>query len=268
PPVASENKSGRFGRLIGAIHPNSMTKQNELRGSQTVQVQESQRTDGYSISSEAELERRRLAQVAAQQATPQASRQVTTVSSASESSESPVEKAQSSHPRSPTSQREGRDSSEGREMQTTVTYQQYVTLLAENRKLREEMKSMVPVSQYEALEARNRELIETMGLMVPREDYEKLQDRLVEMVPKSMYIDLQRTVTSMVPKEMYLEAEARASSLKAQLDASVPSKVLDELATRINVLSASASIQDSSYLEEAPLGFRKRNLGSDEMPEE
>jgi hypothetical protein len=155
-----------------------------------------------------------------------------------------------------------------KQLEATIPYQQYLVLLAENEKLKDKVKSMIPKAEFEALEARNKELTETLGMMVPREDYEKLQERLTEMVPKSMYLDLQRSLTAMVPKEMYLDAEARASNLKAQLESSVPSRILDDLATRITILGASAS-NDGAKVEEIPrINYKKWNLDpQDELSE-
>ena len=261
-PGSPEGKPGRFGRIIGALSGNGTKTDDEKTAAPTV---ESKPAVGYTLPSAEELERKRMIQTAAMQ-TSSNTQQTVVVEAPKE--KPPTESTQSAvQDPAPVPQKKSRPEPERASLQATVPYQQYIALLAENRKLRADVKSMVPLADYESLEARNRELIESMGLMVPREDYEKLQDRLTEMVPKSMYLDLQRSLTSMVPKEMYLEAEARATSLKAQLDASVPSKILDELASRVTVLSATASLPPETEfaMEDAPVNtFRKWNFESDE----
>ena len=257
--IPSESKTNRFSKFLGALHNAAPAKQPVEESKPAVPLQESLPNESYSLPTAEELEKKRTAQLLAKQTSPQVQQAVVTHQQV-ESSELVANARQTPHKKVLSDQ-------DAAALSATVPYQQYVSLLAENRKLREEVKTMVPISQYEVLEARNRELIESIGSMVPREDYEKLQDRLAEMVPKSMYVDLQRSVAAMVPKEMYLESEARASSLKAQLDASIPSKILDELATRVTVLSASASISSEHQyaMENAPLSnFGKRNLETDE----
>ncbi|MDG6995427.1 MAG: hypothetical protein JRN52_05850 [Nitrososphaerota archaeon] len=259
--ISSEAKTNRFSKFLGALHNATPGKPPVEERSPAVPLQESPPNESYSLPTAEELEKKRAAQLLAKQTSPQVHQGVAT-----HQPDEPMETVQNVRQ---TPHRKALSDQEAAALSATVPYQQYVSLLAENRKLREEMKTMVPISQYEVLEARNRELIESIGSMVPREDYEKLQDRLAEMVPKSMYVDLQRSVTAMVPKEMYLESEARASSLKAQLDASIPSKTLDELATRVTVLSASASVSEHQYaMENAPLSsFGKRNLETDDDPD-
>lgn len=220
-------------RLREVFHAVSPLKSTE-EGVDAV-VAEPPKAEAYSVPDEEELVRRRLMSpthsfvhpVPAQQSPPASIQQANT----------PSERKTGESPK--------------QSYQTMISYQQYIALLAENRKLKDTIKTMVSEADYASLEAKNKELTGTLGMMVPREEYEKLQDRFAEMVPKSMYLELQRSLTAMVPKEMYLDAEARVSQLKAQLEGSIPKRVLDDLATRVTILGAGTA-SESDVAQESP----------------
>jgi hypothetical protein len=254
----AEAKTGRMSRIFGALGGNNSKPKASEEPQDTESLPPEPITDSQPPP--------KVTEVKVQQSVPEP------VAPASLPSEplnnGPQQESETTNPKKLSSPKESKKIE--KKLEASIPYQQYLSLLAENEKLKDRIRSMIPRADYESLETRNKELNETLGLMVPRDDYERLQERLTEMVPKSMYLDLQRSLTAMVPKEMYIDAEARASNLKAQLDTSVPSRILDDLASRITILGAAASVPgEGEKMEELPrINYKKWNIDlGDEFPE-
>lgn len=146
------------------------------------------------------------------------------------------------------------------EEKTPVSHELYEKALSENRILHEKLQAVVKERDEKVsfLESRIRELEERISMMIPRSDYdilraefdntvpkqeyERIRTELANSVPISHYNLLLDRVTEMVPREVYLAAERRAMELEDNLRHSVPSDIIDELASEVSLMTVSAEV--------------------------